>query len=510
MTEAEIPRLRMQAIRKSFGQARVLDDVAFYAKPGEIVALLGSNGAGKSTLMKILTGVYTRDSGDIEVNGTPVEMASPRDALRLGITFLPQEISVFPELSVAENVCLSGQGGGRVDWAGMAVRAGRVLDELGFGHIRPDMRVGDLGVAEQRIVEIARALEGEADILVMDEPTAALSEQESEQIFEILHRLKARGTAVVYISHYLNEVFRIADRIVVLRDGRNAGEFSPTATDVAEVVAAMLGQAAGHLFEDRPPLPPDAAVLFSARGLQLPGRIADVSFDLRKGEILGIFGLIGSGVEVLGRMIFGVEGRLPGGAMTLAGAPYAPASPRAARDAGVGFVTAERKTDGILADLSVAQNLVAPFQGDFGRGAFLAPERERAHAADWIARIGIRTSGPDQPIRLLSGGNQQKVCVARWLNPKVRMLILEEPTRGVDVGARRELYGHLAAFAGEGLAILVLSSDVEEVAGLSDRSLVIDRGRITAEFARGATAADLMGSVAGDHATPMETEQVSP
>lgn len=510
MAEAEPQRLRMQAIRKSFGAARVLDDVAFHAAPGEIVALLGSNGAGKSTLMKILTGVYSRDGGAILVNGVPVDMTSPRDALRLGVTFLPQEISVFPELSVAENVCLSGQGSGSVDWADMARRAARVLEDLGFGHIRPEMRVGDLGVAQQRIVEIARALEGEAEILVMDEPTAALSEQESEQIFEILNRVKARGTAVVYISHYLKEVFRIADRIVVLRDGRNAGEFLPKTAQVAEVVAAMLGQAAGHLFEDRAPLSSDAPVLFRAKGLHLPKRITDVSFDLRQGEILGIFGLIGSGVEVLGRMIFGVGGRLPGGIMTLAGAPYAPAAPRAARDAGVGFVTAERKTDGILADLSVAQNLVAPFQRDFGRGAFLAPEREHAHAADWIARIGIRTSGPDQPIRLLSGGNQQKVCVARWLNPKVRMLILEEPTRGVDVGARRELYGHLAEFAREGLAILVLSSDVEEVAGLSDRSLVIDRGRITAEFARGATAADLMGSVAGDHATPMEEEQVSP
>lgn len=509
MAEAETPRLQMQAIAKSFGAARVLDDVAFLARPGEIVALLGSNGAGKSTLMKILTGVYARDGGSILVNGAEVQLTSPRDAARLGITFLPQEISVFPELSVAENICLSGQSRGAVDWAVMATRAGRVLDDLGFGHIRPDMRVGDLGVAEQRIVEIARALEGEAEILVMDEPTAALSEQESEQIFEILQRLRARGTAVVYISHYLKEVFRIADRIVVLRDGRNAGEFRPETAEVAQVVAAMLGQAAGHLFEDRPALSPDAPVLFTARGVSLPGKIADVSFELRQGEILGIFGLIGSGVEVLGRLLFGAEGRLRSGAMALDDRPYAPSSPRAARDAGVGFVTAERKSDGILADLSVAQNLVAPFQREFGQGAFLAPGRERAHASDWIARIGIRTSGPDQAIRLLSGGNQQKICVARWLTPKVRMLILEEPTRGVDVGARRELYVHLARFAREGLGILVLSSDVEEVAGLSDRSLVIDRGRITAEFARGATAGDLMASVAGDQATALNKVEVN-
>lgn len=510
MTEGETPRLAMQAIRKSFGAARVLDDVAFHAHPGEIVALLGANGAGKSTLMKILTGVYTRDDGHIRINGTEAAMTSPRDAVRLGITFLPQEISVFPELNVAENICLTGQGTRRIDWADMARRAARVLNDLGFGHIRPEARVGDLGVAEQRIVEIARALEGEAEILVMDEPTAALSEQESEQIFEILHRLKARGTSVVYISHYLNEVFRIADRIVVLRDGRNAGEFRPETADLPEVVAAMLGQVAGHLFEPRTPLPPEAPVVFTANGLTLPGRITEVSFDLRQGEILGVFGLIGSGVEVLGRMLFGVEGRLPGGTMTLNGQSYAPTAPRHARDAGVGFVTAERKTDGILADLSVAQNLVAPFQTDFGRGIFLSPQAERDHARNWIDRIGIRTSGPEQAIRLLSGGNQQKVCVARWLNPKVRMLILEEPTRGVDVGARRELYTHLAEFARDGLAILVLSSDVEEVAGLSDRSLVIDRGRIVAEFAHGATAADLMAPVAGDHPANQTQTQDAP
>lgn len=490
------PRLEMRDIVKSFGTVRVLNGVSLDVMPGEIVALLGSNGAGKSTLMKILTANYSKNSGQIHVNSKPVEFVSPRDASRVGITFLPQEISVFPELTIAENICIGADRTGLVKWQDMAVRAARVLKDLGFDDLAPDTLVGDLPVAEQRIVEIARALEGQADILVMDEPTASLSEQESGQIFTILRRLKNRGTSIVYISHYLKEVFEISDRIVVLRDGLNAGEFDPKTAAVTEVVNAMLGEVAGSMFEDRTALPKTAPVSFICRGLTLPGKIEDVSFELRQGEILGVFGLIGSGVEVLGRLIFGAEGRPFAGELTLNGAPYSPRSPRDGKASGIGFVTAERKADGIIADMSVRENLVAAFQTDFGHGPITSPGQERAHTSDWIKKLGIKTSGTEQAIRLLSGGNQQKVCVARWLNSKVKMLILEEPTRGVDVGARREIYNHLVDFARNGLAVLVLSSDVEEIAGLCDRSLVIDRGRILAEFGDGATPTDLMAASA--------------
>ncbi len=493
---AAIPRIEMRNIVKTFGAVGVLEGVSLDVMPGEIVALLGSNGAGKSTLMKILTANYTKNSGEIRVNAKPVEFNSPRDSARVGITFLPQEISVFTELSIAENICMNAESAGRVNWSDMARRAQVVLDDLGFGHLAPDTLVADLPVAERRIIEIARALEAQADILVMDEPTASLSEQESEQIFSILRGLKDRGTSIVYISHYLKEVFEISDRIVVLRDGLNAGEFDPKTAQVTDVVNAMLGKVAGSLFEDRDPLRADAPVIFNCAGLSLPGKIEDVSFDLRAGEILGVFGLIGSGVEVLGRLIFGAEGRPPAGEMTLLGKPYHPISALKGKDAGIGFVTAERKTDGIMADMSVRENLVAAFQQDFGHGPFTSPGRERTHTQGWISKLGIKTSGPEQAIRFLSGGNQQKVCVARWLNPKVKMLILEEPTRGVDVGARREIYSHLVDFARSGLAVLVLSSDVEEIAGLSDRSLVIDRGRILAEFAYGASANDLLSASA--------------
>lgn len=493
---ASIPRIQMCDIVKSFGSVRVLNGVSLDVMSGEIVALLGSNGAGKSTLMKILTANYTKNSGDIRVNDTVVDFNSPRDAARVGITFLPQEISVFPELSIAENICLNADSTGTVNWADMARRARVVLEDLGFGHLAPDTLVADLPVAERRIIEIARALESQADILVMDEPTASLSEQESAQIFTILRRLKDRGTSIVYISHYLKEVFEISDRIVVLRDGINAGDFDPETAQVGDVVTAMLGKAAGAMFEARDPLPEVAPVVFTCSGLTQPGVIEDVSFELRAGEILGVFGLIGSGVEVLGRLIFGAEGTPAAGQMTLLGKSYQPVSSLKGKDAGIGFVTAERKTDGIMADMSVRENLVAAFQHDFGNGPFTSPARETAHTQDWIAKLGIKTSGPEQAIRLLSGGNQQKVCVARWLNPKVKMLILEEPTRGVDVGARREIYSHLVDFARSGLAVLVLSSDVEEIAGLSDRSLVIDRGRISAEFEIGVTANELISASA--------------
>ncbi|PUB10378.1 sugar ABC transporter ATP-binding protein [Yoonia sediminilitoris] len=490
------PRLQMQNIKKSFGPVQVLNGVSMDVMPGEIVALLGSNGAGKSTLMKILTANYSKNAGDIRVNDQLVDFQTPRDASRVGIRFLPQEISVFPELTIAENICMSAESTGPVNWSDMASRAELVLDDLGFGQLDPQTLVNDLPVAERRIIEIARALEGQADILVMDEPTASLSEQESEQIFIILRRLKERGTSIVYISHYLKEVFEISDRIVVLRDGLNSGEFDPHKAEVSEVVSAMLGKVSGSMFEDRPPLPEQSDVVLSCSGLTQPGVIENVCFELRTGEIMGVFGLIGSGVEVLGRLIFGAEGRPEAGSLMLNGAAYTPISPLKGKQAGIGFVTAERKTDGIMADMSVRENLVAAFQADFGGKMLTSPARENEHTTDWIDRLGIKTAGPEQAIRFLSGGNQQKVCVARWLNPKVKVLILEEPTRGVDVGARKDIYRQLVAFAREGLAILVLSSDVEEIAGLSDRSMVIDRGRIIETFEAGAAPSDLMSASA--------------
>jgi ribose transport system ATP-binding protein len=498
------PRVVMRGIDKAFGGVFVLRDVSLEVRPGEVVALLGANGAGKSTLMKILTGLVRRDAGVVSIDGREARFAGPAEAVAAGVSFLPQEISLMPDMTVAENIAMArlpvkkrfGLRG--VDDRAMRTAARARLTQLGFPAIDPDAPVSALPVAERRVVEIARALAGDARLLIMDEPTAALTEQEAALIFRIVRRLKATGAAVIYISHYLREVFAIADRIVVLRDGRNAGVFVTGATSPPAIVEAMLGDAGGDLY-DFPTRASAGAPLLSVRGLSLDRRLAGVDLDLARGEILGVFGLVGSGVETLGRALYGALGSRVAGAVAIDGAPYRPASPIAGKAAGIGFVAAERKKEGVIADLTVRENLVAASQDRYRRGPFVSLAAEREQATKWIGAFGIRTRGPEQIIGTLSGGNQQKVCVARWMTGDLRLLILEEPTRGVDVGARRDLYAQLRRLADDGLALLVLSSDVEEVAGLCDRALVIDRGRIVGAFPRGAPPAALMAATA---ATP--------
>jgi ribose transport system ATP-binding protein len=411
----------------------------------------------------------------------------------------------MPDMTVAENISLAdlpvkrGPGFRVVDRAAMRTRAQTLLDQLGFAAIDADRLVKTLSVAEQRIIEIARALAGRARILVMDEPTAALTEQEAKLIFAIIRRLKEQSVAVIYISHYLNEVFEISDRIVVLRDGANAGDFATASAARADVLAAMLGRVAGDLYDQKAKQAGDADVL-TVFGFSLPGRLSDLSFAVRRGEIFGVFGLIGSGIETLGRALYGALGASAMGTVRIAGTPYRPLSPRAGKAAGIGFVAADRKQEGIIGDLTVRENMVAPFIERYARGPFVSKAAETAQAKHWIGALGIRARGPEQKMRTLSGGNQQKVCVSRWLVDGIALLILEEPTRGVDVGARREIYQELRTLADRGLAVLVLSSDVEEVAGISDRSIVLDRGRIVGRFDRGTPPATLMHATAADPA----------
>lgn len=499
MMSKTTPRLTMTSIGKAFGGVPVLSDVDLTVAPGEVVALLGSNGAGKSTLMKILTGLYSRDAGTISIDGSRVDFASPAEAVAAGVRLLPQELSVMPDLTVAENIFVADLpmkrsfGFQTVDEEAMRQRSAALLSELGFPSIHPMTVMKRLAVAEQRIVEIARALAGQARILIMDEPTAALSEQEAHLIFKIIRRLQEKQVSVIYISHYLSEVFEISDKIAVLRDGRNAGTFVTSATKQADILSAMLGNTVDDLYAAGAGAAPGADVL-SVDNLSIPGKIEEARFSIRAGEILGIFGLVGSGVEVLGRAIYGALGPVKSADIRLAGKSYRPFSPRSGKHAGIGFVAAERKQEGIIADLTVRENMALSFQERYERGLFVSEAAETENADHWIKALGIRTRGPEQMMRTLSGGNQQKVCIARWLVEGVRLLILEEPTRGVDVGARKEIYGKLRALADRGFAVLVLSCDVEEVAGLGDRMLVLDRGRIVGRFARGASAADLMGA----------------
>ena len=504
-TAAPTPRLEMRGIGKSFGGVAVLSDVDLIVQPGEVMALLGSNGAGKSTLVKILTGVYTRDAGTVRVDGQEVVFPDPRAAVAAGVRLLPQEISVMGDMTVAENISLAdlpvkrGPGFPVVDDRTMRERSRALLDQLGFASIDADTLVKRLSVAEQRIVEIARALAGKARVLVMDEPTAALTEQETKLIFRIIHRLKEQQVAVVYISHYLNEVFEISDRIAVLRDGRNAGLFETAKASRATVLAAMLGRVADDLYDIASTGNVGEEVL-TVTGLSVPGNLDGIDLSVRSGEIVGVFGLIGSGIETLGRAIYGALGPATTGTVLVGGAVYRPHSARVGKARGIGFVAADRKREGIIGDLTVRENMVAPFQDRYVRGLFVSKAAETDQAKRWIDLLGIRTRGPEQVMRTLSGGNQQKVCVSRWLVDSVQLLILEEPTRGVDVGARHEIYLELRALADRGLAVLVLSSDVEEVAGIGDRSVVLDRGRVVGRFDKGAPPATLMAATANDPA----------
>ena len=486
------PLLQMAGIGKSFGSAQVLREVDLRLDAGEVLALLGANGAGKSTLVKILCGVYRRDAGTIRLNDQAVRYDRPEEAIAHGVRFLPQEVSVLPDLTVAENILITDlplKRSCRVDRPALHAQARALLDRLGCD-LAPDALVHRLSAPHKRLVEIARALAGQARIIVMDEPTAALADREVQTLFAVIERLKEQQIGVIYISHYLDEVFAIADRITVLRDGLNAGDFAPATASRREVLDAMLGTTVDELYP--PHGAPVGEVALEVENLSLPDALDSVSFALHRGEIFGVFGLLGSGIDQLGRAIYGALGPLPGARLTLGGAPYRPTNPRRGRDAGIGFVAAERQREGIVPDLGVRANITLPFIDRFVRLFSVSKPREASHAQSWIDRLGIRTAHLDQPLRLLSGGNQQKVCLARWLVEDLAVLILEEPTRGVDLGARRELYLALRQWSQRGLAVLLISSDAEEVAGVCDRSIVLDRGRVASRFSGGAAPADLL------------------
>jgi ribose transport system ATP-binding protein len=492
--------LDMTGIGKAFGGVPVLTNVGFAVERGKVVALLGANGAGKSTLMKILSGTYSRDAGTILVDGQPADIKSPADAIALGIRMLPQELSIFPDLTVAENIMLAAlptRAAGplsTVDSRKMEAEAAALLKRLGLEDISPRRRMGTLSHHVQRIVEIARALAGNARVLIMDEPTAALAEAEVQLLFSIIRRLAAEGIAVIYISHYLKEVFAISDRIVVLRDGRNAGNFVTAETDLDAVLEAIVGNRVGDIYPAFADPFPDRLNAASVRGLAVPGWLHGVDFDVKRGEITGIHGLVGSGVEMVGRALFGAVPRTTVTALEIDGKPYVLSGPGAAVAAGIGLVAAERKREGIIPMLSLRENMSMVNLPLFTRGLVIDQRQEQASIGEWIRRLTIRARSPEQQIGTLSGGNQQKVCLARWLVGSLKLLILEEPTRGVDVGARQEIYRQIRTLAEQGLGILLISSDAEEVAGLADRSIALAGGRVTEVLNEPADAAQLMAA----------------
>ncbi len=489
--------LSLRGIRKSYPGVVALDGVDLTLHRGEVHVLLGENGAGKSTLMKIISGAVARDAGEILIDGRPAELRGPRDAQARGIGIIYQEFNLIPHLTAAENIFLGREprlAPGIIDQRALRAAAGRILGELGVA-IEPGAVVGRLSVAQQQMVEVAKALSLDARVLIMDEPTSALTEQEIRELFATIARLKARGVALVYISHRMEELFAIGDRVTVLRDGRHVGTRLIRETTMPELVRLMVGRDLHDQFPKQ--AAPLGAEALRVEGLRRAGVLHDIGFTLRRGEVVGVAGLMGSGRTELARALFGAD-RIDGGRIFVRGEERTIASPRAAIDLGLGFLTEDRKHQGLVLGLSVQENTCLPSIGALSRLGLMQPAREAEVTARRIAELRIKTPGPHQRVVNLSGGNQQKVVLAKWLTTEADVLIFDEPTRGIDVGAKVEIYQLINQLAARGTAILMISSELPEVLGMSDRILVMHAGRIAGEFtAAEATPEKLLAAALG-------------
>jgi len=478
----DAPLLQVRGVKKAFPGVQALVGVDFNVRAGEVHAIVGENGAGKSTLMKLLAGIYQPDAGSLVLGGETVRIENPRQAMALGIGMIHQELNLAPNLSVAENIFLgrAPTRAGLVDWRQLEVQTRALLDRLG---IELDSRstVEDLSVARQQMVEIAKALSLDARVIIMDEPTSALTERETATLFQIIGRLKAEGVAVVYISHRLEEIFRIADRVTVLRDGRLIGCSKVAATTPAQLINQMVGRELTALF-------PKQQVeigqpVLEVRHLARRGVLHDISFVLRRREILGLAGLVGAGRTELVRALFGADAH-DAGEILIDGKPVTIRNPRDAIRLGMGFVTEDRKLHGLVLGMSVRENATLANLRELSRFGWMDFRRERRVATEFVRQLDIRTSGVEQEVMNLSGGNQQKVVLAKWLAIHPRILILDEPTRGIDVGAKAEVHALMSRLAASGVSIVMISSELPEILGMSDRILVIRQGRINAEFTR--------------------------
>ncbi len=471
-----------RAISKRFGGVQALRGVELEIERGAIHALVGENGAGKSTLGKILAGVHKPDEGELWVNGRRVAYRSPRDALRDGITIITQEPTVVPHRSVQENVFLGVERGaaGVLDERRTARRFAALVEETGIE--LPGRRLArTLRVADQQKVEILRAIARDAKLFVMDEPTSALTTDEAERLFEVIRRLRDRGATVVYVSHFLPEVLRLADAVTVLRDGRLV-RTAPTKDETPQrLVTAMLGRSLDLAFPPKVPAPKDAGVVLSVRGLSRPPALQDVSFEIRAGEIVGLAGLIGSGRSEVARAIFGAD-RATAGVIEVDGKPLSARSPRAAIRRGIAMLPEDRKRQGLLMLRSIVDNVTLPHLEEVSTAGVLSRRTERSRTSQLITQLDVRAKSNDASVNTLSGGNQQKVLFAKWLFRRPRVFIADEPTRGVDVGAKRAIYELIESLAAEGIAVLLISAEHQEVLGLAHRVLVMRGGRIVAEF----------------------------
>ncbi|MEM7244688.1 MAG: sugar ABC transporter ATP-binding protein [Acidobacteriota bacterium] len=477
MTDAS-PLLRVSGLCRSYPGVRALHEVDLDACEGEVLALLGENGAGKSTLLKIVSGAETSDAGTVELRGSPLPR-SPAEVTRAGVVTIYQELSLVPQLSVRQNLFLGREPVRRfgfVDRDEERRRAELVLERLGLD-VDLDTPVRELEVARQQLVEIARALLADAALLIMDEPTAALTPREVERLFVILRELRADGLGIVFVSHRLDEIDAIADRIVVLRDGESVGCWSADALSRDELIEAMVGR---PLDQEHPKQAAELGeIVLEVEGL-CGGPVRDVSFQVRAGEIVGLAGLVGAGRTEVARLVFGAD-RATAGTVRVDGEVLNATGPRDAIGAGVALLTEDRKAQGLVLALSSRENFALGNLDRWSRGGLIDGARERSVFAGHVERLGIRVSGPEQPAGTLSGGNQQKLLVARWLERDCRVLLFDEPTRGIDVGARHEIYLLLNELASRGKAIVMISSELPEVLGMSDRILVMNEGRLRGE-----------------------------
>ncbi len=472
------PILTMQGVNKYFPGVHALKDMQFDLLPGEAHALLGENGAGKSTLIKILGGIHPIDAGEIRIDDEPIRITSVQDAQSRGIAIIHQELCLVPHMTISENIFLGReQGGGFLKSREMDARASELLGRVGL-QVPSTAKVRALSVAQQQMVEIAKALSQNARILVMDEPTATLTTREVEMLFEVINQLRAQGISIIYISHRLDELFRVCDRVTVMRDGGYIGTRVIRETTREELIRMMVGRALSDLYARSARSPGE--VVLSVSHLNVPGVLKDICFELRRGEILGLSGLVGAGRTELAQALFGI--REFAGEIRMEGAPFAGGDPLSSMRSGLALVPENRKEQGLVLIRGVDYNITLPVVDRFMR--WFGPDRasEDAFVDSYITKLGIRTPGREQLVKNLSGGNQQKVVISKWLGTEPKVLILDEPTRGVDVGAKAEIYQIMDDLAKSGMAILMISSELPEIIGMCDRVLVMCRGELKADL----------------------------
>lgn len=484
--DQDVPVLKMQGISKAFPGVQALDAVDFEVKAGEVMAFVGENGAGKSTLLKILAGAQSPDAGEIYLDGEAVEISNPEQAQKLNISVIYQELNLAEHLSVAENIYVSREFRtklGLIDFRRMNREAQTLLnDALHSTSIESHTEVGRLSVARKQMVEIAKAISLEARIIVMDEPTSSLAGGEVDALLELIDRLRDQGVAVIYTTHRLEEVFRISDRVTVLRDGELVGVRKTEESNQEEIVGMMVGRQLEDLYGDVEEVQSEE-VAFEVRGLRRPGQFQDIDFHVRAGEILGIAGLIGAGRTEVARAMFGAD-PLESGEIIVDGQEVEIRSPSQAIDAGIGYVPEDRKLQGLFLGMSLRENISAASPKSISRNGFIRGQEDKRIAKDAVDQLSISTSSIEQSALSLSGGNQQKVVLAKWLTVRPQVLILDEPTRGVDVGGKAEIFDLIKEMARQEIAIIMISSELTEVLGISNRVVVMREGRVAGELSR--------------------------